>query len=81
MDGSGFVMGADRERIISRLMEGSEKAGIPVWNLAMYEKQELLEAREHPEKHKDLIVRVWGFNARFVELDEELQDHIINRIS
>ena len=81
LDGSGFVMGADRERIISRLMEGSEKAGIPVWNLAMYEKQELLEAREHPEKHKDLIVRVWGFNARFVELDEELQDHIINRIS
>ena len=81
LDGSGFVMGADRERIISRLMEGSEKAGIPVWNLAMYEKQELLEAREDPEKYRDLIVRVWGFNARFVELDRELQDHIINRIS
>lgn len=81
LDGSGFVMGADRERIISRLMEASEKAGIPVWNLAMYERRELLEAREHPEKYRDLIVRVWGFNARFVELDRELQDHIINRIS
>ena len=81
LDGSGFVMGADRERIISRLMEASEKAGIPVWNLAMYERRELLEAREDPEKYRDLIVRVWGFNARFVELDRELQDHIINRIS
>lgn len=81
LDGSGFVMGADRERIISRLMEASEKAGIPVWNLAVYERRELLEAREHPEKYRDLIVRVWGFNARFVELDRELQDHIINRIS
>ena len=81
LDGSGFAMGADRERIISRLMEASEKAGIPVWNLTMYERRELLEAREHPEKYRDLIVRVWGFNARFVELDRELQDHIINRIS
>ncbi len=81
LDGSGFVMGADRERIISRLMEVSEKAGIPVWNLAVYERRELLEAREDPEKYRDLIVRVWGFNARFVELDRELQDHIINRIS
>ena len=47
----------------------------------MYERRELLEAREDPEKYRDLIVRVWGFNARFVELDRELQDHIINRIS
>ncbi len=62
-------------------MEASEKAGIPVWNLAVYERRELLEAREDPEKYRDLIVRVWGFNARFVELDCELQDHIINRIS
>jgi formate C-acetyltransferase len=81
LDGSSFVMGADREAIIGQMMEASQKAGVPVWNLAMYEKSELEDAKTHPELHKDLIVRVWGFNARFVELDEELQDHIINRIS
>lgn len=81
LDGSSFVMGADREKIIKQLMEVSKKAGIPVWNLAMYHREELLEAKKNPEEHKDLIIRVWGFNARFVELDEQLQDHIINRIS
>lgn len=81
LDGSSFVMGADREKIIRQLMEASEKAGIPVWNLTMYHREELLEAKRNPKEHQDLIVRVWGFNARFVELDEQLQDHIINRIS
>lgn len=81
LDKGSFVMGADREKIIRQLLESSGKAGIPVWNLAMYQKEELLDAKEHPERHQDLIVRVWGFNARFVELDEELQEHIASRIS
>ena len=32
------------------------------------------------DRIRDLIVRVWGFNARFVDLDANLQDHIIGRI-
>lgn len=81
LDGGAFVMGADRERIIRSLLEASRAAGIPVWNLTLYDRQELRDAQQEPEKHRDLIVRVWGFNARFVELDEELQEHIIARIS
>lgn len=81
LDGSSFVMGAEREKIIGLLWAGAEKAGIPVWNLTMYDREELLDAQKNPESHQDLIVRVWGFNARFVELDAELQDHIIGRIS
>lgn len=46
----------------------------------MYDASELRRAQQEPERYKDLIVRVWGFNARFVELDEELQEHIIRRI-
>lgn len=80
LDGSSFVMGADREGIIGRLMETSREAGIPVWNLTMYDREELLAAQREPEKHHGLIVRVWGFNARFVELDKEMQEHIIRRI-
>lgn len=80
LDGSGFVMGADREKIIRQLLEASRMAGVPVCSLTMYQRGELLEARKNPEKHKDLIVRVWGFNACFVDLDEEMQNHIISRI-
>ena len=39
----------------------------------------LLDAREHPEKHRNLIVRVWGWSGYFVELSREYQDHIIKR--
>lgn len=39
----------------------------------------LLEAKAHPELHKDLIVRVWGWSAYFCELSPEYQDHVISR--
>ncbi len=39
----------------------------------------LLEAREHPEKFPNLIVRVWGFSAYFKDLPEEYKDVLIER--
>jgi len=39
----------------------------------------LKDAQKHPEMYKDLIVRVWGFSAYFVELPKEYQDHVIKR--
>ena len=38
-------------------------------------------AREHPEEYKTLSVRVSGWNARFVTLNREWQDMIIERTS
>jgi pyruvate-formate lyase len=32
-----------------------------------------------PQRHKNLIVRVWGWSGYFCELDEPYQDHIIGR--
>ena len=43
-------------------------------------RDKLLDAKAHPELHKNLIVRVWGWSGYFVELDECYQDHIIERI-
>lgn len=43
-------------------------------------REKLLDAKKHPEKYKQLIVRVWGWSGYFVELDECYQDHVINRI-
>ena len=39
----------------------------------------LLEAKEHPEMHRNLIVRVWGWSGYFCELSPEYQDHILKR--
>ena len=39
----------------------------------------LLDAKAHPENHKNLIVRVWGWSGYFCELAPEYQDHIIAR--
>ncbi len=41
----------------------------------------LKAAREHPEQYKTLSVRVSGWNARFVTLNKEWQDMIIERTS
>jgi len=43
-------------------------------------KDTLLDAKVHPELHRNLIVRVWGWSGYFVELDEVYQNHVINRI-
>ncbi|HAK46226.1 MAG TPA: formate C-acetyltransferase/glycerol dehydratase family glycyl radical enzyme [Spirochaeta sp.] len=41
---------------------------------------ELLRAAQNtPQEHKDLIIRVAGYSAFFVELDSLVQDDIINR--
>lgn len=39
----------------------------------------LLDAKIHPEEHKNLIVRVWGWSGYFCELSPEYQDQVIAR--
>ncbi len=39
----------------------------------------LREAQAHPEDYKDLVVRVVGYSAFFVELEKVVQDDIIRR--
>ena len=40
----------------------------------------LLDAQAHPERHRHLIVRVWGWSGYFIELDKCFQDQIIKRV-
>jgi len=39
----------------------------------------LREAQRHPERHRNLVVRVWGWSGYFCELDESYQNQIIGR--
>jgi formate C-acetyltransferase len=42
-------------------------------------RETLLDAQQYPEKHQDLVVRVAGYSARFVDLGKSVQDSIIDR--
>ena len=39
----------------------------------------LRDAQRHPERHRNLVVRVWGWSGYFCELDPAYQEHIIGR--
>ncbi|MEM3365479.1 MAG: pyruvate formate lyase family protein [Candidatus Methanomethyliaceae archaeon] len=42
-------------------------------------KETLIDAQKHPENYRDLIVRVAGYSAYFVELSKSIQDEVIKR--
>ena len=39
----------------------------------------LRKAQKHPEEYRDLVVRIAGFSAYFIELYKDSQDDIIRR--
>ena len=43
--------------------------------------ESLKQAQLEPEKYRDLIVRLWGVSAHFVDLPRELQDEMIARFA
>jgi formate C-acetyltransferase len=45
----------------------------------IHSRAELIDAQKHPEKHKNLLVRVGGYSAYFIDLPHELQAEIVQR--
>ena len=43
------------------------------------DRETLLDAKEHPENYRNLVVRVAGYSAFWVELTPAVQDEIISR--
>ena len=58
----------------SYVMLGGEQLQLNAVNL-----DTLKDAQAHPELHKQLVVRIWGWSAYFVELDERYQNHVMKR--
>ncbi|MFR4638150.1 MAG: glycine radical domain-containing protein [Streptococcus parasanguinis] len=50
-----------------------------IFNIMWFLEKRLLDAQKHPEKHRDLIVRVAGYSAFFNVLSRATQDDIIGR--
>ena len=54
-------------------------AGGQQLSVTVVSREELLDARENPDAHRNLIVRVGGFSEYFVNLPPELQENVIAR--
>lgn len=67
-------------RKVSSLVKAYMEMGGHQLQINAVNREQLLEAKKHPAKYKNLIVRVWGWSGYFVELDEVYQDHIIQRL-
>lgn len=63
------------------MLEAYFKNGGIHFQLTYASREELLAAREEPEKYRNLRVRVTGFSDYFVKLKESIQDDIIERTS
>ena len=65
--------------IFKTLLTGYFKSGGMQHQPNVSDVEELKRAQCDPEKYKDLIVRLWGVCAHFVDLPRELQDEMIAR--
>ena len=64
---------------VAMLVKGFIDLGGHQLQLNTVNHETLLDAQAHPERHENLIVRVWGWSGRFVLLDKAYQDQIIAR--
>jgi formate C-acetyltransferase len=64
---------------VAMLVRTFARVGCQQLQLNTVNLETLLDAKKHPEKHKNLIVRVWGWSGYFCELAPEYQDHVIAR--
>ena len=71
--------GNSGKEIFKSLLNGYFKAGGMQHQPNVSDAEELKRAQCEPEKYKDLIVRLWGVSAHFVDLPKELQDEMIAR--
>ncbi len=69
----------DSVRAVAAFVKAFAILGCQQMQLNTVRLEDLCDAQEHPERHRNLIVRVWGWSAYFVELAPEYQQHIMQR--
>ena len=87
--GSGFVFQNKFEKKMFNTEKGKASfialakaffaGGGQQYTISVVSPDDLLQAKEHPENHRNLIVRVGGYSDYFVNLTNELQDNVIER--
>ena len=79
-DPSTFSSEGSTERFIG-FLKGFVDLGVMEMQLTMVDRETLIAARNNPSEHPNVMVRVAGYSARFVDLTPIEQEEIINRTS
>lgn len=72
------MMHEDKEKVKALFRTYFKKGGCQLM-VTVVDHGVLEDAQKHPENHKDLIVRVAGYSAVFVNLSKEIQDELLSR--
>lgn len=72
------MMHEDKEKVKILFDTYFRKGGCQLM-VTVVDKGQLEDAQKHPEKYPDLIVRVAGYSAVFVDLDKTVQDELLSR--
>ena len=73
-----FTGEAGLERLAQVLRTYLDLGGLQV-QLSFASVEELRDAQAHPERHRDLMVRITGYSAAFVDMTPAAQEEIIRR--
>ena len=76
---SAFAMPDGVEKVAHLVRFFIERGGHQL-QINTINRETLMDAQAHPERHRHLIVRVWGWSGYFVELEKLYQDQIIRRV-
>lgn len=76
---AGLLDTPEGENGIITLLRSASMMGNGEMQFNYLSNETLLDAQKHPEQYRDLIVRVAGYSAFFVELCKDVQDEIISR--
>lgn len=67
------------DKLLQPLVHGYFENGGMQLQITCISRQELLDAMNEPERHRDLLVRVGGYSEYFVNLSREAQETILQR--
>ncbi len=73
------VKGPKGARLLTSLVEGYFDQGGMQVQINVLDPRVLLDAQQAPEKHRNLLVRISGYSAYFVDLSPAMQDEVIAR--
>lgn len=74
----GQMSGENEDNVLAYIRTFLERGGMEM-QINCVSNQTLLDAREHPENYRDLLVRVSGFSAYFTKLSPDIQQEVIDR--
>ena len=72
------MFSSDREKIKLLFRTYFAKGGCQLM-ITVVDRGTLEDAQKHPEKYPDLLVRVAGYSARFIDLTKDIQDELLTR--